>query len=52
MRYAVISKGLKLDQLELEISKVGGRDLVRAQILGQIFCELDEAGTRSLSLIP
>lgn len=52
MRYAVIAKGIKPDQLELEINKVGGRDIVRTSLLGQIFCELDEVSAKSLALVP
>ena len=51
MRYAVISKGLTLAQVEAELKKAGARDISRAQLIGQLFCELDEAQVRALSLI-
>lgn len=49
MRYSVISKGLSPAQLEIEIRNVGGRDIVKTEILGHIFCELDEVQARALS---
>ncbi len=52
MRYSVISKGLTPAQLEAEIKKVGGRDIVRTQLLGHIFCELDEEQAKALSKVP
>ncbi len=51
MRYAVISKGLTLAQLEMEVKKVGARDISRTILLGQIFCELDEDQAKALSKI-
>ena len=52
MRYSVISKGLTTDRLEAEIKKVGGGDIVRTQLLGHIFCELDEAQAKVLAVVP
>ena len=51
MRYSVISKGLTPDRLEAEIKKVGGRDISRTLLLGQIFCELDEDQVKVLSKV-
>jgi len=51
MRYAVITKGLKLDQLESEIKKAGGSDIVKAKLLGHFFCELDETQAEALSKV-
>ena len=51
MRYSVISKGLTPDRLEAEIKKVGGRDISRTILLGQIFCELDEDQAKALSKV-
>jgi serine protease AprX len=51
MRYAVITKGLELRQLEMEIKKVGGRDVTRARLLSQIFCELDERQAKALAAV-
>ncbi len=52
MRYAVIAKGLTLNQVETAMTKVGARDIVRAKLLGQIFCELDEAQAKALASVP
>ena len=49
MRYSLISKGLTQAQLEAEVKKVGGRDIVGTELLGHIFCELDEVQARALS---
>lgn len=49
MRYSVISKGLTPAQLEAEIKKVGGRDIVGTELLGRIFCDLDEVQVKALS---
>ena len=51
MRYAVISKGLTLAQLEMEVKKVGARDISRTILLEQIFCELDEGQAQTLSKV-
>jgi len=52
MRYAIIAKGLTVDQLEAEVKKVGGRDITRTRLLEQIFCELDEEQAEALSRVP
>ena len=52
MRYAVISKDLKPDRLELEINKAGGSDIVKTKLLGHVFCEMDEAQAESLAQVP
>jgi len=52
MRYAVISKGIALSQLEQEIAKVGAKNITKTRIVGQVFCDLDEAGARSLAVVP
>jgi serine protease AprX len=52
MRYAVISKGLTLAQLEAEARRLGARDITMARLLGQVFCELDEAQVKALSAVP
>ncbi len=49
MRYSVVSKGLKPAQLEVEIKKVGGRDIVKTNLLGHVFCELNESQARALT---
>ena len=51
MRYSIISKGLTLDRIEVEVKKVGGRDINRTKLLEQIFCELDEEQAKALSRI-
>lgn len=52
MRYAVISKGLPLERLETEAKKVGARDVKKARLTKQLFCELSEAQARQLSQAP
>jgi len=52
MRYAIVAKGVKPDQLESEIKKAGGSDIVRTKLLGHFFCELDEAKAEALSRVP
>ncbi|MBA7506490.1 hypothetical protein ES706_05181 [subsurface metagenome] len=42
MRYAVISKGLTISQLQDEVKRCGGRNLRVALASKQVFCDLDE----------
>ena len=51
MRYAVISKILKLDQLDSEIKKVGGSAIVKTTLLGHVFCEMDETQAEALAQV-
>ena len=51
MRYSIISKGLPPAQLEAEAIKAGARDIKRTKILGQIFCELDDAQADALAAV-
>ena len=52
MRYSVISKGLSTSQLEAEVKKVGGTDIAKAQLLGQIICNLNEESAATLAAMP
>jgi len=52
MRYAVISKGLSLEQLEAEAKKLGATDVKKTKLLSQVFCELDEAQAGKLAQVP
>jgi len=52
MRYAVIPKGLSLEQVEIELTKVGAREIKKTRLLGQLFCELDVGQLVKLSQIP
>jgi len=52
MRYAVISKGLTISQLQSEVQRYGGRNLKIASISKQIFCDLDDAGLLKIKTIP
>ncbi|MBL7166964.1 MAG: S8 family serine peptidase [Dehalococcoidales bacterium] len=52
MRYAVISKGLSLEQLEAEAKKLGATDVKKTKLLSQVFCELDEAQATKLTAVP
>ncbi len=49
MRYAVISKGLSLVQLEDEALKAGAREVQKTKLLTQLFCELDEGQAKALA---
>ena len=51
MRYAVISKGLPLQQLEAEAKKAGAVNLRKTKLLGQLYCELDEEQAKKLSQV-
>ncbi len=48
MRYSILSKGLALDQLEIESLRAGASDLSRARLLGQISRDLDYSGMKAL----
>jgi serine protease AprX len=52
MRYAVISKGLSLDQIKAEAMKVGARDIRVAPLLSQVFCEMTEEQAGNLAQKP
>jgi len=52
MRYAVISKGLTLEQIEAEVKKLGAIDVKKTKLLSQVFCELDEAQATKLTAVP
>jgi serine protease AprX len=51
MRYAVISRGLSLEQLEAEAKKLGAINVKKTTILSQVFCELDEAQAEKLARV-
>ena len=51
MRYSVISKGMTSVQLEIELEKAGARNIRKTRLLGQLFCELDEAQAEQLSRV-
>jgi serine protease AprX len=51
MRYAIVSKGLSVDQLEAEALKAGGRNVTAARYLGEVFCELDEGQVKRLGQV-
>ena len=48
MRYAIISKGLTISQLQDEVKRCEGRNLMVATASKQVFCELDAAGVDKL----
>jgi len=52
MRYAVLSKGLSLNQVEAEALKVGAKGIKTTRLLNQVFCELDTSQAERLSLVP
>lgn len=51
-RYAVISKGLTISQLQEEVKRYGGRNLKVASVSKQIFCDLDNVGREKLNSVP
>ncbi len=48
MRYAVISTGLTISQLQDEVKRCGGKNLKVASASKQVFCDLDDAGADRL----
>ena len=52
MRYAIISKGLTLSQIEAEAKRVGATNVTKTRLLGQIFCELNGEQAKALSTVP
>ena len=52
MRYAVISRGLSLSQIEEEIKRVGGKNIRSLPRMKQVFCELEPAQVQRLSQVP
>jgi len=52
MRYAVISKGLSLSQVEAEALRVGAKGIRTTRLLNQVFCELDTSQAERLARIP
>ena len=48
MRYAVISKGLTISQLQGEVKRNGGRNLRVASASKQVFCDLEPAAVDKL----
>jgi len=51
MRYALISKGLSLSQIETEARKAGAQGIRTTRLLNQVFCELDAAQAEELARI-
>jgi serine protease AprX len=52
MRYVIVSKGMKISQIETEAKKVGGQNINQAKILSQVFCDLDEEQVKALVKVP
>ncbi len=52
MRYAIVSKGLNIAEIEAEALKVGARNINRTKCLTEVFCELDQEQARRLSQVP
>ena len=52
MRYALLSKGLSLQQIEAEARKVGAGGIKTTRLLNQVFCELDASQMGLLSRVP
>jgi len=51
MRYAIVSKGLSLAQMEAEAKKVGAGDIKVTKLINQLFCELNKEQAEALSRI-
>jgi len=51
MRFALISKGLSLNQIETEARKAGAQGIRTTRLLNQVFCELDAAQAEKLARI-
>jgi len=52
MRFAIISKGLSLSQIEAEALKVGAKGIRTTRLLNQVFCEIDGSQAERLSRVP
>jgi len=52
LRYAVVSKGMSLSELQSTVQRYGGRNIRVAVQSMQIFCDLDEAGLARLKATP
>ena len=52
MRYSITSKSMTLEQLDIDVKKVGATDVRAARLLGQIFCQLDEGQAKVLARVP
>jgi serine protease AprX len=53
MRYAIISKGLSLPQIQAECHRLGARNIKVAPVSEQVFCDLEEeAAARRLGEVP
>jgi len=51
MRFALISKGLSLKQVEAEALKIGAKGIKTTRLLNQVFCELDSTQAEKLTRI-
>jgi len=51
-RYAIISKGLPLAEVENQVKIAGGKNVRIARISRQVFCELDDAAVPRLGMVP
>ena len=52
MRYAVISKGLTIEELDVQVTNANGRNVVKDKYVGEIFCDLDQEQVKALALVP
>jgi len=51
MRYSITVKNISMERLELELKRVGVRDVTRTKMLGQVFCDLDADQVRTLGYV-
>ena len=52
MRYAIVSKGKSLNEIEAEARRAGASNVKAAKLLGQVFCDLDESQAKALAAVP
>jgi len=52
MRYALMAKGMPMDRLEAEARRAGARELKRAKLLNQVFCDLTPERAARLARVP
>lgn len=51
MRYAIISKGLTIDEIKVQATRVGATNMTEAKIINQVFCDLTEIQAANLSVV-
>lgn len=52
MRYCIVDKGIGLARIESEARKLGARNIKKAPLAGQLFCDLEPAAADKLGTLP